>query len=846
MRASTTPLWALIPLLFLSLSTTDSYADPPFDSAIDIQLFDYAVGPKSFLTVSDATVAAQDSLSVDFLVTFITDPFSIYNVDETEETIISTRTSVVESMLAGEISGAYGLMENLQVGASLPMVFTMSGDGLDPATAGTAADGLSVSGIGDMRLEAKYAFLRRNNLHLAGIGAMTVPTSVGSGGSKYLGDDLPSVRGRIAAQWGDPAGKLTLGANAGLILRKPREIYSSTVGQQISYGGAAAFKVTPRFAMIGEVFGRAGLGGLDLDNSPLEVAGAVRVKATTDFAILVGGGAGLLEGIGSPGLRVFVSVGWAPDYADTDGDGIANNRDKCPLLAEDRDGWEDGDGCPDEDNDGDKRLDGEDKCPNKSEDFDGFEDDDGCPDLDNDGDGINDLEDRCANFAEDGKGPHDKDGCPASKRDSDADGVFDDKDACPKQEEDSDGFEDWDGCPEDDNDGDGLADGVDKCPLCKEDKDDFEDDDGCPDNDNDRDGITDDVDACPDKREVINGFKDFDGCPDKGGTVLAELSGDIIKLSGTVAFSKRDELTRKGGKVADQISAIMLSNPEVTKWLVVVAAKRGRKEAKARRSSERQAEVMKARLIRRGVAEERLQVMAALSDRAKVGIRVRARAEAGATKFVCPARYVAVPRTEAAAPVEVAPAPSDDLDGPVSKDADRDGIKDQNDTCPDKAGPAVNDGCPDLDGDSDGIVDRLDNCPEEAGSADNHGCKKKQLVTIKGDKLMILEKVMFRTGRATIRKQSYKLLDNVATVLKSHPKITKLEVVGHTDSQGKARSNLLLSQKRAAAVVKYLVNKGIAAKRLVAIGKGQTDPLADNRTKLGREQNRRVEFNIVK
>jgi outer membrane protein OmpA-like peptidoglycan-associated protein len=99
----------------------------------------------------------------------------------------------------------------------------------------------------------------------------------------------------------------------------------------------------------------------------------------------------------------------APDpLADRDGDGIPDVKDKCPDEPEDKDGFEDEDGCPDPDNDLDGIPDVKDKCPNEPEDFDGFEDEDGCPDPDNDQDGIPDAADKCPNEP----GPPGSDGCP--------------------------------------------------------------------------------------------------------------------------------------------------------------------------------------------------------------------------------------------------------------------------------------------------------------------------------------------------------------------------------------------------------------------------------------------------
>ena len=131
------------------------------------------------------------------------------------------------------------------------------------------------------------------------------------------------------------------------------------------------------------------------------------------------------------------------------------------------------------DSDGDGIIDEFDACPDEAEDFDGFEDDDGCPDYDNDFDGIPDLEDTCPLAAEDYDGFADSDGCPDP--DNDLDGVLDINDDCPDEAEDKDGFLDEDGCPDIDNDGDGILDVDDECPNKPETFNGFEDQDGCPD-----------------------------------------------------------------------------------------------------------------------------------------------------------------------------------------------------------------------------------------------------------------------------------------------------------------------------------------------------------------------------
>jgi outer membrane protein OmpA-like peptidoglycan-associated protein len=131
------------------------------------------------------------------------------------------------------------------------------------------------------------------------------------------------------------------------------------------------------------------------------------------------------------------------------------------------------------DYDGDRVIDARDRCSDRPEDKDGFQDADGCPDPDNDGDGVPDDEDACAMVP--GRKTEDPktNGCPVGDRDKD--GVVDDVDRCPDEAEDKDGFEDFDGCPEPDNDKDGISDLTDKCPNEPELFNRYADEDGCPD-----------------------------------------------------------------------------------------------------------------------------------------------------------------------------------------------------------------------------------------------------------------------------------------------------------------------------------------------------------------------------
>lgn len=138
-----------------------------------------------------------------------------------------------------------------------------------------------------------------------------------------------------------------------------------------------------------------------------------------------------------------------PKIQDRDGDGIVDKDDKCPDRPEDRDGFQDEDGCPELDNDEDQIRDTDDKCPMDPEDLDEFEDSDGCPDEDNDNDGILDAKDKCPQVPEDIDDFEDDDGCP--DLDNDQDGIPDVKDLCPNEPETKNGIADNDGCPDEES-----------------------------------------------------------------------------------------------------------------------------------------------------------------------------------------------------------------------------------------------------------------------------------------------------------------------------------------------------------------------------------------------------------
>ncbi len=183
-------------------------------------------------------------------------------------------------------------------------------------------------------------------------------------------------------------------------------------------------------------------------------------------------------------------------------------------------------------------------------------------------------------------------------------------------------------------------------------------------------------------------------------------------------------------------------------------------------------------------------------------------------------------------------------------DRDHDGVLDPVDACPDVPGLATSDpktnGCPDPDRDKDGIPNDVDACPDQAGkpNADpsKNGCP---VAYVAQGTIKILEQVRFETASAKIvGKDSDDVLVAVAAVLKDHPEIKSVSVEGHTDDRGSADMNKRLSAARAASVVKWLVDHGIAKGRLTSVGFGFERPLVPNDSDEGRTKNRRVEFHI--
>ncbi|NGY05652.1 OmpA family protein [Solimonas terrae] len=185
---------------------------------------------------------------------------------------------------------------------------------------------------------------------------------------------------------------------------------------------------------------------------------------------------------------------------------------------------------------------------------------------------------------------------------------------------------------------------------------------------------------------------------------------------------------------------------------------------------------------------------------------------------------------------------------PQPKDSDGDGVIDSLDQCPgtppgtkvDSRGCPLPPPPPPKDSDGDGVYDDVDACPNTpvGFKVDARGCAIREA-------RIILHDINFEFDSSRLLATSKAELDKIAAGLKGQPTMG-LIIEGHTDATGPDAYNMKLSKARAEAARSYLVSQGVASSRLEATGYGETKPIATNKTKEGRAENRRVEFKVTR
>jgi outer membrane protein OmpA-like peptidoglycan-associated protein len=529
-----------ISIVICAAAATPAAAQPAGDLSIDP--FHPAIDSRGYLTVNASQTLGHKELS--FGLGSLSWGHRLLEFEN------GGNTYSVDNVITATLIAAFGVHvgpAELEFGASVPLTI-LSGDRGPDVVMANPNDSknfkLDGQGIGNIGLHLKTRFFKTSRSPHIGVGliaSLFLPTA--NPASSFMGEKklTPQLLGIVDKEFGR-YGRFRVALNGGIRLRSetsftdtgdmgaPPTNQTISAAAEVPFGFGMSYAISPqKFDVIAEVFGAIPLGN-HTDYQPLEAVGGLKVYLARNSFLSLGAGRGLVPAKGgNPDARAFISIVFEPNIGDRDGDGIKDDLDKCPDDPEDRDGFEDEDGCPDPDNDRDGIVDEDDKCPNVPEDLDGFQDQDGCPEGD--------------------------------KNDRDGDGILDNVDKCPDDPEDFDNFQDEDGCPDPDNDQDGILDVDDLCPNDPEDKDGFEDEDGCPDLDNDKDHIPDKLDRCPNEPETYNGVEDEDGCPDKGPVID---KGSILVILEPINFEYDKAIIKPDSfHILDAVFASLQGNTDI-------------------------------------------------------------------------------------------------------------------------------------------------------------------------------------------------------------------------------------------------------------------------------------------
>jgi OmpA-OmpF porin, OOP family len=456
-------LLAALPVL---LAAAPAVAQTPAVSGeVSAQRFDPAPGTKNFLSTRALRTDGEMVIGAGFMVNYAYQPIMVRGCDapcagpDADPNANEINIPVVENLVTADILASLVVMPALQVSAKLPVTW-LNGQGIqDDGT--TIPEGLSGAGLGDLQVEGKYRFYGEADglINAGAYGFIGFPLGNLMSPGTYVSN--ASISGGLSAVVGGTLSDLTWAANVGAYIREEATIGLTTLGPELRVSAGAGYAFGPIVRLIADLGLGTGFGTSGSTN--VEIDGGVQITPIGfPLTITAGGGAGILQGIGTPVGRGMLGAMYSAESRDRDKDGINDDQDGCATDAEDKDGFEDSDGCPEVDNDQDNVADASDKCPTQAEDFDEFEDTDGCPEADNDKDGVVDERDACKLEPETKNDFQDDDGCPDEK-DTDGDGVKDAEDKCPAEAEDTDGFDDTDGCPDPDNDADGFPDNQDEC-----------------------------------------------------------------------------------------------------------------------------------------------------------------------------------------------------------------------------------------------------------------------------------------------------------------------------------------------------------------------------------------------
>ena len=530
--------------------------------SIDAQTFHPSTDPRAQLVVEPTGTPGPGEWNVGAWVHYDNHPFTLRRAGTDE---VAFRP--VEHLLGADLTASLGLGKIAAIGLSLPTAIYQTGTSGMPATVSTTGE-VPTTAIGDVGLHGKATIVSNEEklagFGLAALGTLTLPTG---DRSSLMGAGSATATARMLLEYKYVVARVQ--ASLGYMLRTDHHAWpdasagGTTFGDEIPWTFGVALKPGILSSKLDEdnrqsweiglhgtlpagpvgPFGSGDPGSARLSAAMLGVSDRVEMGHYHDVYALVGVDFGLSTAVGVPTARVLGALGWAPRSHDKDGDEIPDDRDECPDLAEDHDGKQDQDGCPEDDADEDTIPDDKDVCPTTPGVNWNDPKHDGCPAPDTDGDGIADPTDACPFIKGDVSQDPKRNGCPRLKdwreRDRDHDKIPDRDDACPREKGDAHPDPLRNGCPNHDHDDDGIPDDKDACPSEAGEASTDPLRHGCKNPDRDHDTYADPSDTCPDAAEVFNGVKDDDGCPDDGGKPLVVIDGIEPELAVKLASSLR-------------------------------------------------------------------------------------------------------------------------------------------------------------------------------------------------------------------------------------------------------------------------------------------------------------------
>ncbi|HEY4220697.1 MAG TPA: OmpA family protein [Myxococcota bacterium] len=461
--------------------------------------------------------------------------------------------SIVTDRVSAHLVGSWALGHSFALGAEVPVVLWQDGAAFSPGL--LAKNKIAAVALDDVRLVPKYAFLQERDhdaLDLAIAAHITLPTSFPR--QEYVGDGLPTVTPEV--ELSKKLGDLRIAADLDALLRAPSTFGLGQQGEEIAgrIGASYSLGIVDVAASVNQaviVYPTV----LSKNNNPGEALLGITAHVG-DLDIFGAVGTAIAGAPGVPLARALAGVRTSFGAPGASSSTSAQSQSDASATAA-AVGDKDGDGVPD----------AQDRCPNDA----GPAATKGCPD--HDGDGVPDIDDKC--YAVAGRADHA--GCPYTALE--------------------------------DRDGDGIPNELDKCPDQAEDFDGVRDDDGCPGEDEDNDGIPDNVDKCPNDPETYNGVDDGDGCPDTG-PVTVTLDGDKLGFSEKLSLDAKNVLSANSQLELDAVANLMKNHTEIKKLRIG-----GHSEVSTKKrdpnlvSTQQHADAVKAYLVKKGVARDRLEAV---------------------------------------------------------------------------------------------------------------------------------------------------------------------------------------------------------------------------------------------